>query len=504
MAYQKIGWQNKPSAATPITAARLKHMDEGIYQAHAQLAQIENQSATKIEVDVERKRIDLLIAPPAGIDNAETSDIRVGADGILYDSAGDAVRKQVGKILNKIDEIKEALPIEYYIPMEEWTTGYWRVDGTENTTNELYKHIKIPVNPRDKIKFTARNDGNIVTGVYLDINNTVLSYFGNKIARTYTDEIITVPSGAVYLCLSAYVKEHQYSVYIEKPSKMSNNYEQLQWKGKKWVAYGDSITAISNSDLLNNSGWTSYVNEILKFGSFHGRVIGGSGFRWRTSGGAAAVVNATTGMYVSRNDAETKETYTGTVGEGNVLIRSCFCSWDRITHMIPESIRKDVDLVFIMGGTNDDRISTAPTWIVGDTTDPEWAASDFYSIYGGDYNIEYMQGGIASCVMKMQLWCPNAVIVIGTPLASRGTTGTNRTDITAIEELEKTQYIKSVAEMLACPCINVYGTSGINPLNRADYITDTLHPYSESGKMMLARAVAGGLKMIYPKLVLHA
>ena len=39
MAYQKIGWQNKPSAATPITASRLEHMDEGIYQAHAQLAQ---------------------------------------------------------------------------------------------------------------------------------------------------------------------------------------------------------------------------------------------------------------------------------------------------------------------------------------------------------------------------------------------------------------------------------------------------------------------------------
>lgn len=39
MAYTKIGWQGKPSTATPITPDRLNHMDEGIYQAHAQLAQ---------------------------------------------------------------------------------------------------------------------------------------------------------------------------------------------------------------------------------------------------------------------------------------------------------------------------------------------------------------------------------------------------------------------------------------------------------------------------------
>ena len=58
--------------------------------------------ADKTEVEVERKRIDNLIALPEGAttNDARLEDIKIGADGIIYDSPGTAVRK-IGADLNQ-------------------------------------------------------------------------------------------------------------------------------------------------------------------------------------------------------------------------------------------------------------------------------------------------------------------------------------------------------------------------------------------------------------------
>ncbi len=58
--------------------------------------------ADKTEVEVERRRIDNLIALPEGAttNDARLEDIKIGADGIIYDSPGNAVRK-IGVDLNQ-------------------------------------------------------------------------------------------------------------------------------------------------------------------------------------------------------------------------------------------------------------------------------------------------------------------------------------------------------------------------------------------------------------------
>ena len=60
---------------------------------------IEIQKATKVEVDIERKRIDNLTKLEEGstTGNAELIDIRIGADGVAYDTAGNSGREQFKK-----------------------------------------------------------------------------------------------------------------------------------------------------------------------------------------------------------------------------------------------------------------------------------------------------------------------------------------------------------------------------------------------------------------------
>lgn len=177
--------------------------------------------------------------------------------------------------------------------------------------------------------------------------------------------------------------------------------------------------------------------------------------------------------------------------------------------MIPASIKNTVGLIFIMGGTNDAGDSTIngstignTTYVPGSRSDTVWAADSTYYT-GGDYDVWSFKGGIASTIMKMQLWCPNAVIVLGTPFSGRGnTSGVNMTaPVYNLQGLTTEDYAKAMIEVaheFSIPVIDVFATTGINQLNRATYITDSVHPYSTAGKKALARAVIGGLKTIVP------
>ena len=261
------------------------------------------------------------------------------------------------------------------------------------------------------------------------------------------------------------------------------------WTGKRWLAYGDSITAISNGNFTGH-GWARYVNSEYAFGSFYGRGVGGQTFRWNTN----TFEVSEDGRYISR----------GTSADN---CKGCFCSWERIEKMVPSSIAESIDLVLIMGGTNDlsgvEEVSvdgevyfSKPLWSSDYTTDNDWVASEAYN--GGDYDVTSFSGALASTIMKLQTRCPNAIIVVATPLSKWD--GNNQYVSNGKSLFELSEIIMETARYMGINCIDVNGTCQINGVNFNECISDGTHPYHEEGKKMLAHAIIDGLRKISPLL----
>lgn len=249
--------------------------------------------------------------------------------------------------------------------------------------------------------------------------------------------------------------------------------------GKNVLAYGDSITAI-NHKRDKNVGWIRYINKEYGIGDFFGRGVGGQRYIWNES----TFRVDDDGAYVDR----------GTESDN---CKGCFCSWERISKMIPDDIKDSIDLILLMGGTNDLTATTIeyaePVWSAEHVTDTDWVAAEEYN--GGDYDVSTFCGGIASTIMKLQTRCPNARIVVITPLSRWSgyhqyeSKGTNTMDVADVEI--------RVARYMAMPYIDVNGTTGINGYNYTKYITDGVHPYNDAGQQALANAIIGGLRTLF-------
>ena len=279
------------------------------------------------------------------------------------------------------------------------------------------------------------------------------------------------------------------------------------WAGKTIAFYGDSVVGQTNGDWANPSGstnWATQIGDYFDFAKVYSRGIGGQYYRWGNAGGSVAFIDSQSGNYKNRLDGSAYDDYIGEIPEGCVAIRGSSCSYLRISTMFPESIREEIDCVFVMFH-NDSAYGTeieneTVVWESNSTADPEWVASDYYQKYGGDYNISTTAGGIASTIMKLQAVLPHATIVFGTPISGRGKTGVINPDMSdALSQgtLALRNLVLKVSGDFSIPCIDVYSTCGINGLNRDQYICDGIHPNRYGGEM-LARSIIAGLKNVMP------
>lgn len=140
--------------------------------------------ANKNELEVERKRIDNIIALPDGstTGDAELMDIRIGADGIQYDSSGEAIRQQFKNVNNTLSVITDELELTASLNLT-FKIGSVHANGNENLNNKyslvsnefsLSSKILTIVNTAESsnVGFTLvkYNDDDTITklGVYYD------------------------------------------------------------------------------------------------------------------------------------------------------------------------------------------------------------------------------------------------------------------------------------------------------------------------------------------------
>ena len=121
------------------------------YQYKDEIARAQNQKLSQ-KIDIERKRIDSIAKLPSGSTSgdAELADIRVGADGETYDTAGQAVREQIGSLKSDTSRIKKNLRTTY-VDMNLFALGTINKDtGEEESSNKILRSI-IDVNATEDI-----------------------------------------------------------------------------------------------------------------------------------------------------------------------------------------------------------------------------------------------------------------------------------------------------------------------------------------------------------------
>lgn len=141
------------------------------------LNELDSTKASKTELDVERKRIDNLAKLPSGstTGDAELTDIRVASNGRTYDTAGGAVRGQVGGLIEKTDAINSAIYSAGDTAIEATSvTGYRLKDGgMENATNSKKIAVYHILNDMYYIKtkygyqFRSNTDGDSAISTFL-------------------------------------------------------------------------------------------------------------------------------------------------------------------------------------------------------------------------------------------------------------------------------------------------------------------------------------------------
>jgi hypothetical protein len=276
---------------------------------------------------VERGRIDQFTALKDGstTGDAELQDIRVGADGTTYESAGAAVRDQIAEL--KTLPIPSKVRIDY-AGVEGYNKGYIDTNGIVVDYPGAYVSDYIAVVGGTQIEYFIDCISNIACGIAVyDYTKKIIDYIGSKSAVggqfLNVQGTYNVPAYAKYIRFSmangqTYTSEAQYisfttnvgaKVVIDNMAKkMAESGE--QWKGKKWVAFGTSITDTSfvNVETGEVTGkFVPYLVELSGLNVTNCGIAGGCIGRGGMHGGTGNILDKILQTDISDSDLITIE-----------------------------------------------------------------------------------------------------------------------------------------------------------------------------------------------------
>lgn len=446
--------------------------------ASAEIAQ--NYSEWGKELAAERKRIDNIVALPNGstTGDAELLDIRLGADGVTYDSAGTAVRTQVSNLKSYADMASGSEVFAISPTAEQIIDGYLiAVDGKQLATASWLctDFIEIPFVSLFKVNVTCTILRNASVVFYDKNKKVILGIDGNSIgdygyaASDYKQKFtLTLPDGVAYVRMCGCKSYHEYessdAFVIEGVSnrwcrsvnelkeqfaeskktieKLDNRLDSISatYEGKKVLVLGDSISADAYG------GYTKWVTMLIDDGFLPSDTVNSS----QHATGFVARYNGLENDYISRLEA----------------VEDCDA----------------YDLVVVFGGIND-YIKAIPMGKSG---------GDILSgfVPAVDYFFEYLVSNFI-----------NARIVVFTPLH---TSASWANSVGNMQE-DYSDYIKAASKKFHLPVLNLSDESGFHPeipsfrerwtLKPEGYdSTDGVHPTEEYQRRFLMPMIKGFLK----------
>ena len=178
------------------------------------------QKANEADLIVERERINNIVAVKDSTDNLETADIRLGANGKTYGSAGEAVREQFNNASSQFRNFRNEIGKSLYdIGSIDFTLNNGKAyDVSSNNVllsdSSYMKCTYINVKQFDRYLITTTSGNNWNGVLFSDANGKVLESRLKQVDwKTYTNYEVEVPTGAIKMYINC---NSNYSIELKK------------------------------------------------------------------------------------------------------------------------------------------------------------------------------------------------------------------------------------------------------------------------------------------------
>ena len=414
-----------------------KTIKETIAEHGATIEELESSLAT------ERARITNLASLEEGstTGDAELMDIRVGADGATYNSAGEAVRTQFNAKLDKQTIISEETEMGFFnaVGANDTVAGMLRTPGFVDVSG--YSKIKLGLSRTQTqttypplIFFSTNSSGaeNVVSSI------TTISD-GLEVEVPEGANYVRVWTSGTYIKIYGYLLENIYNKIEEvKQTAIAN-----PLTGKSWMVIGDSIT---ESNFRSTANYHDYISaetgcNIINVG------VSGAGYRMRYN--------------------ETKDGVTGFSFVQNLA---------RYMESNPDTMP---DFITVMGGINDVMFgNVSAIGSITDTTSDTWLGCAYL---------------LKAKIEELFPYTPYA-FMSPIPQKDYNTNDTSETNVlnTFVGKL------KEFCDYYNIPWLDQYHNSGLRPWN--DGYNEKYFSYSSTSGGDGLHPNAQGHKLIYPRI----
>lgn len=533
--------------------AQVEGYRQEVQEVNSRLADIENEKSTKLEVEIERQRINSFtsLAQGSTTGDAELIDARVGADGVTYANTGSAVRGQFNKIADDVNSLKVEVSNLFQNPKMLPTIGSASYVGVTYTNG-------IPTFDNAIANFSFRSD---VGNALYSSKKYLLRYHLKATNDTHTRMIVRagILDGSTYvLPITDIIDQnatanHIYDAYYEftisadvsnprfVTSVVFSNTSGSFIPGANTIIDWYDISIIDITNLTDDEiEAIKYLLNKMDFGIV-GKipVVNISNYSYRAK--VANVAESVTPPYVGKKvlvmgdsimsvGINTVQTVINEILKPSVFVNVAVsgATWTDFTdtpvydgnpttgshnNVLGNQVQKiinnhgvdsnydDFDICIIGAGTNDEPLKFGwinPNWnVVTDATIESYFTGD--TSVGHHYNFidintidrTTITGAMRYCIEKLYVLYPSMKIFISLPIQCG--VGDDNYYVT----LHKSELIERIAHRMSLETIDtqncgIYGryeTAGVS----GKYLSDGLHPNIDGGRVeakYICRAIA--------------